>query len=149
MFMTEVAEALKGRRIASRYTLLERLGAGGQGEVWRAHDSKRNTDIALKVLVKSSSRADANETDDRTVWKALEHEYSIASQLDHPSILKVFAPERADDVLMLPMELAPGGDLRRLRGASFLEVIPVLLQVAHALEHAHARGIVTSGPEAR
>ena len=43
---------------------------------------------------------------------------------------------------LLPMELAAGGDLRRLRGASYLTIIPVLLEVAKALEHAHERGIV-------
>ncbi len=44
--------------------------------------------------------------------------------------------------LLLPMELAAGGDLRRLRGAGYLAVVPVLLEVAHALEHAHERGVV-------
>src|SRR5262249_51939258 len=42
----------------------------------------------------------------------------------------------------LPMELAAGGDLRRLRGAGYLEIIPVLIEVAQALEHAHERGVV-------
>src|SRR5256714_2892149 len=40
------------------------------------------------------------------------------------------------------MELAPGGDLRRLRGAGYLAIVPVLLEVAHALEHAHERGVI-------
>jgi serine/threonine protein kinase len=44
--------------------------------------------------------------------------------------------------MVLPMELASGGDLRRLRGAGFLEILPVLLEIAQALEHAHERGIV-------
>ena len=44
--------------------------------------------------------------------------------------------------MILPMELAPGGDLRKLRGAGFLEIIPVLLEVSQALEYAHERGVV-------
>ncbi|MGZ2906011.1 hypothetical protein AAEQ97_25265, partial [Pseudomonas aeruginosa] len=83
---------------------------------------------ALKVL-KSNGNPDE-------AWRALEHEYAIASRLNHPCILKVYAPERAGDAMVLPMELATGGDLRRLRGAGFLEIIPVLLELAQALEHA-------------
>src|SRR5579872_3389323 len=131
--MTE-AVAIKGRRLHARYTLLDKLGAGGQGEVWLAHDGTRGVDIALKVV---------NSGDDHdSSWGALEHEYAIASRLDHPAILKVFPPDRSGDVMVLPMELASGGDLRRLRGAGFLEIIPVLLEIAQALEHAHERGVV-------
>src|SRR6202000_1395593 len=72
----------------------------------------------------------------------LAHKYAMSSKLDHPSILKVFAPERIGDLLALPMELASGGDLRRLRGAGFLEIIPSLLEIAQALEYAHERGVV-------
>src|SRR5882757_5672483 len=132
--MTEAVETIKGRKLDARYTLLDKLGAGGQGEVWRAHDGTRGIDIALKVLNATPHQAEA--------WSALEHEYAIASRLDHPSILKVFAPERAGEAMVLPMELASGGDLRRLRGAGFLEIIPVLLEIAQALEHAHERGVV-------
>ncbi|TLY77498.1 MAG: serine/threonine protein kinase, partial [Gammaproteobacteria bacterium] len=99
--MTEAAAAINGQRLAGRYRQLERLGAGGQGEVWRAHDDVRGIDVALKVL---SSELARNEG----AWAALEHEHAIASQLDHPSILKVFPPERADDAVVLPMELAAG-----------------------------------------
>jgi eukaryotic-like serine/threonine-protein kinase len=44
--------------------------------------------------------------------------------------------------VVLPLELAAGGDLRRLRGAGYLEIVPVLLETAEALEYAHARGVV-------
>ena len=54
-------------------------------------------------------------------------------------------PERVEDVLVLPMEFAGGGDLRRLRGAAYLDIVPVLLEVAEALEYAHARGVVHRG----
>lgn len=133
--MTEAVASIQGRKLAARYTLVEKLGAGGQGEVWRAHDGTRGIDIALKVLNPTQVR-------DEDAWKALEHEYAIASLLDHPAILKVYPPDRSGDVIVLPMELASGGDLRRLRGAGFLEIIPVLLEVAQALEHAHERGVV-------
>src|SRR5882724_4539473 len=132
--MTEAVATLNGRKLDARYTLVDKLGAGGQGEVWRAHDGTRGIDIALKVLNPTANQAEA--------WNALEHEYAIASRLNHPSILKVFPPERSGDEMILPMELASGGDLRRLRGAGYLEIIPVLLDIAEALEHAHERGVI-------
>ncbi|MDE2261066.1 MAG: protein kinase [Gammaproteobacteria bacterium] len=117
------------------YTLIERIGTGGQGEVWRAHDESRGVDIALKVLAPSAARNPA-------AWEALEREHAICGRLQHPGILQVLAPERVDDAVALPMELAGGGDLRRLRGAGYLEIVPVLLEAAEALEYAHARGVV-------
>lgn len=118
-----------------RYTLIERIGTGGQCEVWRAHDESRGVDIALKILAPSVARNPA-------AWDTLEREHSISSRLQHPSILQVLPPERVDDAVVLPMELASGGDLRRLRGAGYLEIVPVLLELAEALEYAHARGVV-------
>jgi tetratricopeptide (TPR) repeat protein len=124
-----------GRVLNVRYTLHERLGAGGQGEVWRAHDPQRDCDIALKIMQPAAARIAA-------AWAALEHEYAINSRLDHPHILKVFPPEATEEALLLPMELAGGGDLRRLRGADYLAIVPVLLEVAQALDHAHGRAVI-------
>ena len=117
------------------YTLIERLGTGGQGEVWKAHDESRGVDIALKVLARAAARNPG-------AWETLEREHDISGRLEHPGILQVLPPERIDDVMVLPMELAAGGDLKRLRGAGYLEIVPVLLEVAEALEYAHARGVV-------
>jgi tetratricopeptide (TPR) repeat protein len=117
------------------YTLIERIGTGGQGEVWKAHDESRGVDIALKVLAPAAARNPA-------AWESLEREHDISTRLQHPGILQVLPPERVDEVVVLPMELATGGDLHRLRGAGYLEIVPVLLEVAEALEYAHARGVV-------
>jgi hypothetical protein len=123
------------RVLHARYTLKERIGTGGQGEVWRARDVQRNADVALKILHPAASELAAARV-------ALEREHVINSRLDHPHILKVFAPEEAKQDLLLPMELAMGGDLRQLRGAGYLAVVPVLLEVAEALAHAHERGVI-------
>ena len=133
--MTEAVTANPGRRLAARYILHERLGVGGQGEVWRAHDPERGLDIALKILQPPAGPTAA-------AWAALLNEHESASHLDHPGILKVYPPERDGADLLLPMELAAGGDLRRLRGAGYLAIVPVLLQIAQALEYAHERGVV-------
>jgi tetratricopeptide (TPR) repeat protein len=124
-----------GRALNARFTLHERLGAGGQGEVWRARDPQRDCDIALKILHPGAGQIAA-------AWAALQREYSINSRLDHPRVLRVFPPEATEEALLLPMELAGGGDLRRLRGADYLTIVPVLLDVAQALEHAHERGVI-------
>lgn len=130
--MTELPE----RALQARYTLHEKLGSGGQGEVWRASDPQRGGDVALKILRVAPARTAA-------VWSALVHEHAIASRLEHPGILKVFAPEHlGEDTLLLPMELAPGGDLRRMRGSGYLRVVPVLIEIAKALEHAHQRDVI-------
>ena len=132
--MPQVRAAVQPTTVG-HYTLIERVGTGGQGEVWRAHDESRGVDVALKILAPAAARNPA-------AWEALEREHDIASRLQHPGILQVLPPERLEDVIVLPMELAAGGDLRRLRGAGYLEIVPVLLEVAEALEYAHARGVV-------
>src|SRR5215475_9474603 len=133
--MNDTATVNPAPLLKARYVLQERLGVGGQGEVWRAFDPQRGEDIALKILRPPGGRAGA-------AWDALRHEYDSASRLDHPFILKVHEPEREDGAFLLPMELATGGDLRRLRGASYLSIVPVLIEVAQALEHAHERGVI-------
>lgn len=123
------------RRVSTRYTLIEKLGAGGQGEVWRARDETGGIEVALKVLNPTLAHDDA-------AWAALEREHAIASRMDHPAILKVYPPYREGDFVALPMELASGGDLRRLRGKSYLDVIPVLIDIAQGLEYAHEHGVI-------
>jgi len=121
--------------LLGRYTLLEKLGAGGHGEVWRAHDAKLGVEVALKLLSPALARSE-------TAWQALEQEHEIAGRLDHPSILKVYSPQRDAENAALPMELAPGGDLRRLRGGSYLQLMPALLEIAGALKYAHEQGVI-------
>ncbi len=132
--MTDSAAAAR-RSVSTRYTLLEKLGAGGQAEVWRARDESGGVELALKVLNPSLAHNEA-------AWAALVREHSIASRLDHPAILKVQAPYREGDFVALPMELAAGGDLRKLRGKGYLDVVPVLIDIAQALEYAHEHGVI-------
>lgn len=133
--MMETATAIPPRQSTARYMLHERLGGGGQGEVWRAYDPRLGRDIALKILRPPPGRSEA-------AWDALLHEHASASSLDHPHIVKVYEPEREDGAFLLPMELAAGGDLLRLRRGSYLTIVPVLIEVAQALEHAHAQGVI-------
>jgi len=124
-----------GLRLADRYVLQERLGDGGHAEVWAADDTLEQRRVALKFLhLHSCAPADA--------WRVLQHESTMAQRLDHEGVLRVSPPERDGDRVFLPMEYAGGGDVRVLRGAPWRQVLPVLLQVAAVLEHAHSRGVV-------
>lgn len=131
--MTRVAA--EGLRIADRYTLVEKLGSGGQGEVWRAADQGNPESVALKIL----SRTFLPGSDP---WQALQREYEVVRELDHPLILKTYPPICDGELAVLPMKLATGGDLRALRGAPYVEIVPVLIDLARALEYAHEHGVV-------
>ncbi len=125
----------QGLRIAGRYMLVEKLGRGGQGEVWRAFDEEDRESVALKILLRTFSRGS-------DPWEVLQREYAVVRELDHPLILKTYPPICDGEHAVLPMRLATGGDLRQLRGAPFVDVVPVLIELARALEYAHAQGVV-------
>jgi tetratricopeptide (TPR) repeat protein len=133
--MTEALAASHASRLARRYTLLEKIGVGGQGEVWRARDEATGSDIALKLLSPALAANDA-------AWAVFVREHTAAARLDHAGILRIHPPQREGEFAVLPMSLATGGDARRLRGASYLDIVPVLMEVAEALEHAHERGVI-------
>jgi len=124
-----------GLRLADRYVLKERLGDGGHAEVWSALDERDGRLVALKFLHLSACNVE-------DALPVLRHEARMARYLDHPGVLRADQPRRDGDVVFLPVEFAAGGSASRLRGASWRRVVPVLLQVARVLEHAHARGIV-------
>lgn len=124
-----------GTKLCGRFVLIEKLGAGGYGEVWRARDELRDTDIALKILYSQFANSEA-------AWQVFQREFTLTARLNHPGVLRVHEPVRGPDATVLPMVLATGGDLRQLRGASYTRILPLLIDIAAALEHAHARRIV-------
>jgi hypothetical protein len=123
------------RLLNGRYRLRERLGDGGHAEVWAAQDLQADRLVALKFLhLRSCTPEEA--------MPVLEHEAGMAQRLDHPGVLRVDDPQRDGAQVFLPMEYAAGGDASRLRGAPWQRILPVLLEVARVLEHAHSRGVV-------
>ena len=124
----------QGKQLCGRFVLVEKLGKGGHGEVWRAHDQLRSEDVALKVLYPRLAQSPE-------AWAALQREYEIAQRLSQRGILEVYQPMRDAAATILPMTLATG-DLRRLRGEPYTRVVPVLIEIAAALAHAHQRGVV-------
>jgi tetratricopeptide (TPR) repeat protein len=124
-----------GTKLCGRFVLMEKLGAGGYGEVWRARDEMRDTEIALKILY---SQFQSSEP----AWQVFQREFTLTARLNHPGVLRVYEPVRGPDATVLPMVLAAGGDLRQMRGASYTKILPLLIDIAAALEHAHGRRIV-------
>jgi eukaryotic-like serine/threonine-protein kinase len=124
-----------GTKLCGRFVLIDKLGAGGYGEVWRARDELRDTEVALKILY-------SQFRDSEPAWQVFQREFTLTARLNHPGVLRVYEPVRGDDATVLPMVLAAGGDLRQMRGASYTRILPLLIDIAAALEHAHARRIV-------
>jgi len=127
-----------GDRFGS-YTVREPLGAGGMGEVYRAHDSKLTRDVALKVVRGALVH-------DRASFVRFEREARILASLSHPHIAAVYGLEESAGISALVMELVEGATLaERLRRQGPLpvaEAVRVARQIAEAVEYAHDRGIV-------
>jgi len=120
------------------YEIIEPLGAGGMGEVYRARDTKLERDVAIKVLP-------AHLADDAERLARMQREAQLLAALNHPNIAAIYGLEEADDISFLAMELAAGQTLaqRLTDGAlSIDESLKIALQIAEALEAAHERGIV-------
>lgn len=124
-----------GQSLSARFVLERRLGRGGCGEVWLAHDRERDEPIALKIL-------SAEWMQHPTALAAFEREFELLRRLDHPHILRVHGLHRSADYAWIAMEYAGGGDLTRLRGAPVAEVVRAMIPVASALTYAHAAGVV-------
>jgi len=120
------------------YKIIEKLGAGGMGEVYRAEDTTLGREVAIKVLPEAF-------TSDPERLVRFEREAKLLASLNHPHIAQIHALEQVDGQKLLVMELVDGETLaeRISKGAVPLEeVLPMALQIAQALEAAHERGIV-------
>jgi serine/threonine-protein kinase len=118
--------------------VLAPLGAGGMGEVYRAHDSTLNRQVALKLLPEVFARHP-----DRLA--RFKREAQVLASLNHPNIGAIYGFEESGDVKALVLELVEGPTLaeRIARGRLTMdEALPIVRQIAEALEAAHERGIV-------
>jgi len=125
--------------VIANYELLECLGRGGMGSVWRAKRSESGDEVAVKVL--SESCAARPRTDER-----FEQEADLLATLDHPHILRlVDAGETADGRLFAAMEYVEGCDLRRLlRGGRITteRALEIFVKVCAALQYAHGQRVI-------
>lgn len=122
----------------SRYRILDKLGEGGMGVVYRAHDERLGKVVALKVL---SARGSIS-SEDRARFK---HEARAAAILNHPSIVTVFDYDEYEGTPYIVYEYVEGETLDRLivRGSlTEAQVIDISGQLASGLSYAHERGIL-------
>jgi len=124
--------------ILGNYRLIDRLGAGGMGEVWRAEDTRLMRQVAIKIL----SERIANDPE----WKArFLREARTIAQMNHPNIATIYSIEQEADKLFIAMELVEGESLATVLAQGALEpveAVRIIRQVAEALAEAHDKGIV-------
>ena len=126
-----------GTRIGS-YEIVSMLGAGGMGEVYRAHDTKLGRDVALKIVPELFAS-------DRDRLARFTREAQTLAALNHPNIAHIHGLEESGGMRALVMELVEGEDLaqRLVRGPLPPdEALPIARQLAEALETAHEQGII-------
>jgi serine/threonine-protein kinase len=121
-----------------RYKLIERLGAGGMGEVWKAHDANLERDVAIKMLL-SGALGDA------TSRERFRREALVLSRLSHPGVATIFDFDVQDGCDFLVMEYVPGGTLESGLASGPLPIDRVLqlgAAIADALAAAHRHGVL-------
>lgn len=121
-----------------KYEILEPIGAGGMGEVWKARDTTLQRDVAIKTLP-------AEFVDDPERCARLEREAKLLASLNHPNIAGIRGLERSNGTALLELELVEGRPLSAILEAGPVPVrtaLEIAVQIAEALEAAHAKNIV-------
>lgn len=121
------------------YQLLRLLGRGGMGEVWLAHDTKLDREVAIKLMRRElMSREDA--------VKRFYREARAVARLNHPNIIQVHAIGEERSLIYLVMEYVDGETvaqrLKRVGPLPLKECVNILLQAVEGLGYAYARGII-------
>ena len=142
------------------YHIVERIGAGGMGEVYRARDAKLNRDVALKVLPEAFAR-------DAQRMARFRREAQVLASLNHPNIATIYGLEESNGNCALAMELVEGPTLaekipvaqgpfsgpaalrveepQRQKSGVALQIdesLHIAKQIAEGLEYAHERGVI-------
>src|SRR5918994_4497303 len=123
------------------YHVISQLGAGGMGEVYRAHDPRLSREVALKVIRRVLSVGPDAQDDalDRLLREAV-----LASALNHPNIVTIYETGEFERDRYIAMELVEGATLRRAaaQGLALGRVLGIARQISEALAVAHAAQIV-------
>src|SRR5713226_3939810 len=122
----------------SQYKVLRKIGSGGMGVVYEAEDSRLGRKVAVKFLP-------AEMASDTQLLERFQREARAASALNHPNICTIHAIEQHERQHFIVMELLEGQTLSQRMGAQTFDLeklLPLAIQIADALESAHAKGIV-------
>ena len=122
---------------AKRYEIIERLGEGGMGHVYRAYDPSMDRYVALKILKQGVGDVES---------RRFHREAVVAADFSHSNLVRVFEVGRSEDLQWLAMEWLRGRDighvLERGRQANFRLVVDIFAQILDALDYIHTRGII-------
>ena len=129
--------SMVGKTIA-HYKVLEKLGKGGMGEVWKAHDQKLGREVAIKTLPEEFAR-------DEERLARFKREARLLASLNHPNVAAIYGLEEDNGTRFLVLELVEGETLaERLKSGPIPveESLELALQIAEALEAAHEKGVI-------
>ncbi len=121
-----------------QYKILEKLGSGGQGTVYKAQDTKLDRTVVIKVLPPELTAKTAN-------FRRFEREAQLCSQLDHNNVCTIFDFNEANGVFYIAMQYVEGKNVRQLVNGRPLELksaLSIIIQVCDALAYTHARNII-------
>ncbi len=125
--------------VLGNYVLLEKIGAGGMGQVFKAQHRRIHRIAAIKVLPTSMTK-------DARIVARFQREVQAAARLSHPNIVRAFDAGRQGNIYFLVMEYVAGNDLattvKKNGPLPFEKAVNYILQAARGLEAAHADGIV-------
>jgi len=133
------AELTAGAILGGRYEIMQTLGQGGMGAVYKARDREVDRVVALKVIRPEL----ANQPQ---ILMRFKQELILSRQVTHKNVIRIFDLGEADNIKFITMEFVAGRDLHSLLGDStpltLEEKVKIVIQVCRALEAAHAEGVV-------
>jgi len=137
--LTPVPALQRGKIFAGRYEIIEELGRGGMGSVYRAEDKKVSEEIALKLINPEIAR-------DRRIIERFSHELKVARQISHRNVCRMYDLGEAEKTHFITMEYVPGEDLKslikRIGRLPEDKALAIAKQAAEGLAEAHRLGIV-------
>jgi adenylate cyclase len=131
------AEAMHDKKFLGPYRLIEKIGAGNMGTVYKGYDDQLDREVAIKVLFPSVRK---------DIIKTIAEEAKVLAKLNHSNIVQIYSAGEEDDIGFLAMEFVDGVNLRELintEGAlSVGDALDSIIQTSRGLNAAHKQGIV-------